>query len=374
MSRRNRRGLGGGGHEEDEILNAIENGQVEGTEEETIPTSDEDIAGDTPEEITPEAEGDKDEEGDFDVLDALNGKVDETPSTIKDRIEKEERPPRPPRNETAVETEKDITFADTERFGAGITLDIKNNNNKNNGGNRMSRVTKLSAIIAGKMPQVQNGRSLANFRGLNFILEPQDILKFIGESIAEYNPEAKLAMDRIKASTIVSTILQAAENIDEGKEDRKYVMNRLAMEMTGLGFEALKDLRDSHVDVIVLQLPRKGYTTQGDPDNIIGGGLKKDYVKAGTIIEEFGILTPTKQVPAMLFTGDDNLRLDGGIQVYTDLYKMSLICTIMLYNVFSMEDALGSKGGKVGIEVGAKGYGTYEVMTYLNKGNVPFVK
>ena len=368
MSRRNRRGLGGGGHEEDEILNAIENGQVEGTEEETIPTSDEDNAGDTPEEITPEAEGD------FDVLDALNGKVDETPSTIKDRIEKEERPPRPPRNETAVETEKDITFADTERFGAGITLDIKNNNNKNNGGNGMSRVTKLSAIIAGKMPKLQNGRSLANFRGLNYILEPQDILKFIGESITEYNPEAKLAMDRIKASTIVSTILQAAENIDEGKEDRKYVMNRLAMEMTGLGFEALKDLRDSHVDVIVLQLPRKGYTTQGDPDNIIGGGLKKDYVKAGTIIEEFGILTPTKQVPAMLFTGDDNLRLDGGIQVYTDLYKMSLICTIMLYNVFSMEDALGSKGGKVGIEVGAKGYGTYEVMTYLNKGNVPFVK
>ena len=195
MSRRNRRGLGGGGHEEihdeDEILNAIENGQVEGAEEGIAPTPDEDIAGDTSEDIIPDAEGDG--EGDFNVLDALNGKADETPSPIKDRIEKEERPPRPPRNE-AVETEKDITFADTERFGAGITLDIKNNN-KNNGGNRMSRVTKLSAIIAGKMPQVQNGRSLANFRGLNYILEPQDILKFIGESITEYNPEAKLAMD-----------------------------------------------------------------------------------------------------------------------------------------------------------------------------------
>lgn len=235
------------------------------------------------------------------------------------------------------------------------------------------RTTKLSEIILGKLPKVQAGRNLSNFRGFNFILEPQDILKFVGEAINEFNPEAKLAIDRIKASTIVGTILQTTDNIDEGKESRNALMDRMALEMTGLGFAKLKDLKDNQIDVITLQLPRKGYTTQGDPDNIIGGGMKKDYIKAGTILEEFGIITPTKYVPATLFTGDDELRIDGGIQVFTDLFKMSLICTCALYNIFALTDAIGPKGGKVAVEVGSKGYGTYEVFTYLNKG-VQFVK
>ena len=268
-------------------------------------------------------------------------------------------------------------FSDVN-FGAGISKDLRNMNNdklnnNNNGGKRM-RTTKLSEIIMGKLQKVQNGRSLANFRGFSYILEPQDILKFVGESITEFNPEAKLALDRVKASTIVSTILQTTENIDDGKENRNLIMDRMALEMTGLGFNRLKELRDNHLEVIVLQLPRKGYTTQGDPENIIGGGLKKDYVKAGTILEEFGIITPTKYVPATLFTGDDELRIEGGIQIYTDLYKMSLICTCALYNIFNIADAIGPKGGKIAIEIGAKQYGTYEVTTYLNKGAVNFVK
>ena len=53
---------------------------------------------------------------------------------------------------------------------------------------------------------------------------------------------------------------------------------------------------------------------------------------------------------------------------------MALICTCALYNVFSITDAIGPKGGKIAIEVGAKTYGTYEVMTYINKGTVDFVK
>jgi hypothetical protein len=322
------------------------------------------------EEETVEPSNDVPEDDNADILDALNKgeepKVEVKPDRRRLDLSGEARSERPPREE------RNVFFGDTERFGSGITMDLKNNN-KTNGGNRM-RSTNLESIITSKMPKVQAGRSLANFRGLNYILEPQDILKFVGESITEYNPKAKLALDRVKASTMVSTILQAAENVDEAREDRKYVMNRLALEMTGLGFDALKDIRDGYIDVIVLQLPREGYTTQGDPDNIVGGGLKKDYVKAGTIIEEFGAITPTRQVPATLFAGDDNLRLDGGIQVFTDLFKMGLICTIMLYNVFSIDDAMGMDGGKVCIEVGSKGYGTYEIMTYLNKGNVPFVK
>ena len=371
MSKRHRRGLGNPHdevHGEDEILGAINEAapELEPVEdvEENEPAQTEEVA---------EPANDIPEEDNTDILDALNkGAEEEAPKEEASRKrldfgdERGERPPREPRED------RNVSFGDTERFGAGITMDLKNNN-KTNGGNRM-RSTNLESIITSKMPKVQAGRSLANFRGLNYILEPQDILKFVGESITEYNPKAKLALDRVKASTMVSTILQAAENVDEGREDRKYVMNRLALEMTGLGFDALKEMRDGYIDVIVLQLPREGYTTQGDPDNIVGGGLKKDYVKAGTIIEEFGAITPTRQVPATLFAGDDNLRLDGGIQVFTDLFKMGLICTIMLYNVFSIDDAMGMDGGKVCIEVGSKGYGTYEIMTYLNKGNVPFVK
>ena len=268
--------------------------------------------------------------------------------------------------------ESRVSFEDV-KFGEGITKDLRNMNNKNLGGNGRMRTTKLSEIILGKLPKVQAGRNLSNFRGFNFILEPQDILKFVGEAINEFNPEAKLAIDRIKASTIVGTILQTTDNIDEGKESRNALMDRMALEMTGLGFAKLKDLKDNQIDVITLQLPRKGYTTQGDPDNIIGGGMKKDYIKAGTILEEFGIITPTKYVPATLFTGDDELRIDGGIQVFTDLFKMSLICTCALYNIFALTDAIGPKGGKVAVEVGSKGYGTYEVFTYLNKG-IQFVK
>lgn len=266
--------------------------------------------------------------------------------------------------------EKGFSFADV-KFGEGITKDLSNMNNKNLGGKM--RTTPLETIIMGKLPKVQAGRSLANFRALNYILEPKDILKFVGESINEFNPEAKLAMDRIKASSVVATILQTTDNIDEGKESRNAIMDRMALEMTGLGFAKLKELRDNQIEVIVLQLPRKGYTTQGDPENIIGGGLKKDYVKAGTILEEFGIITPTKYVPATLFTGDDDLRIDGGIQIFTDLYKMSLICTCALYNLFALGDAIGPDGGKIAVEVGSKQYGAYEVVAYLNKG-VSFVK
>ena len=264
-------------------------------------------------------------------------------------------------------------------FGTGITKDLRNmdNNKLNGGGRRMSRTTKLSEIIMGKLQKVQAGRSLANFRGLNYILEPKDILKFVGESITEFNPDAKLALDRIKASTVIGAIIETTEKIDEGNTSKTYVMNKMALEMTGLGFNRLKELRDNHIEVIVLQLPRTGYTTQGDPENIIGGVLKKDYVRAGVILEEFGIITPTGYVPATLFTGDDELRIEGGIQVYTNLYKMALICTCALYNVFSMTDAVNggaNGGGKVAIEIGAKEYGTYEVMAYLNKGTVNFVK
>ena len=274
---------------------------------------------------------------------------------------------------TAEITKEETPSLSDVQFGSGITKNIDVDKATKTLGGRM-RTTKLAEILMGKMPKVTNGRNLANFRGLQYILEPQDILKFVGEAINEFNPEAKLAIDRIKASTIVSTILQTTDNIDEGKESRTYVMNRMALEMTGLGFNQLKDLKDGQIDVVVLQLPRKGYTTQGDPENIIGGALKKDYVKAGTILEEFGIITPTRYVPATLFTGDDNLRIDGGIQVFTDLYKMALICTCNLYNIFALTDALGATGGKVAIEVGKAHGGTYEVMTYLNKGNIGFVK
>lgn len=174
--------------------------------------------------------------------------------------------------------ESRVSFEDV-KFGEGITKDLRNMNNKNLGGNGRMRTTKLSEIILGKLPKVQAGRNLSNFRGFNFILEPQDILKFVGEAINEFNPEAKLAIDRIKASTIVGTILQTTDNIDEGKESRNALMDRMALEMTGLGFAKLKDLKDNQIDVITLQLPRKGYTTQGDPDNIIGGGMKRITLK-----------------------------------------------------------------------------------------------
>lgn len=376
MSRSSRRrGLGVGDvADADEVLNGLKEENVEGAEA-TREESDEApvigkdeanvilgaFADATEEEIQKEYEP---------VLDEI--KQDEIIDEPSDDAKLEEGVIENDVNHAQIPT-TGIDFKDV-KFGEGITKDLSHmTNNKPIGGSRRMRTTTLDQIILGKMPSVQAGRNLANFRGLNYILEPKDIMKFVGESINEFNPEAKLALDRIKASTVVSTILQTTDNIDEGKESRNAIMDRMALEMTGLGFAKLKELRDNQIEVIVLQLPRKGYTTQGDPENIIGGGLKKDYVKAGTILEEFGIITPTKYVPATLYTGDDELRIDGGIQIFTDLYKMSLICTCMLYNIFSLEDAIGPKGGKIAVEVGAKSYGTFEVMTYLNKG-VNFVK